>query len=106
MIVSYGSAKVSKPFPGLTRRVLASSATLMLTEHTMEKGSVFPEHKHPHEQLAYLLSGKIIVETGGARFTVVAGDSFVVPSNVSHKVTALEHSVALDIFTPAREDYL
>lgn len=106
MIVSYASAKVSKPFPGLTRRVLAHSPKLMLTEHTMEKDSVFPEHKHPHEQLAYLLSGKIIVETGGAKFTVVAGDSFVVPSDVSHKVTALEHSVALDIFTPAREDYL
>lgn len=106
MIVSYGSAKVSEPFPGLTRRVLASSATLMLTEHTMEKGSVFPEHKHPHEQLAYLLSGQIIVEMDGAQFTVVAGDSFVVAPDVPHKVTALENSVALDIFTPAREDYL
>lgn len=106
MIVSYESAKVSKPFPGLTRRVLASSAKLMLIEHTMEKGSVFPEHNHPHEQLAYLLSGQIIVEMGGAQFTVVAGDSFVVPSDVYHKVTALEHSVALDIFTPAREDFL
>jgi quercetin dioxygenase-like cupin family protein len=78
----------------------------MLTEHTMEEGSVFPEHQHPHEQLAYLLSGRIIVETGGARFTVVEGDSFVVPPDVPHKVTALENSVALDIFTPAREDYL
>ncbi len=106
MIVSYGSVKASTPFPGLTRRVLAHSPKLMLTEHIMEKGSVFPEHKHPHEQLAYLLSGQIIVEMGSAQFTVVAGDSFVVPSDVSHKVTALEHSVALDIFTPAREDYL
>ena len=106
MIVNYESAKVSEPFPGLTRRVLASSSTLMLTEHTMEKGSVFPEHQHHHEQLAYLLSGRIIVETGGIQYTVVGGDSFVVPPDVPHKVTALENSVALDIFTPAREDYL
>jgi quercetin dioxygenase-like cupin family protein len=78
----------------------------MLTEHTMEEGSVFPEHKHPHEQLAYLLSGRIIVEMSGAQYTVVEGDSFVVPPDVDHKVTAVEYSVALDILTPAREDYL
>ncbi len=106
MIVKYESAKVSKPFAGLTRRVLAHSAKLMLTEHSMEKGSVFPEHEHHHEQLAYLLSGQLTVEVEGSQFKVVEGDSFVIPGGVRHKVTALEDSVALDIFTPAREDYL
>jgi quercetin dioxygenase-like cupin family protein len=106
MIVSYKAAKVTKPAPGITRRILAHSAKIMLTEHTLEKGAILPEHKHPHEQLVYLLSGEIVVEMSGGLSKVVAGDSFVIPSNVSHKVTALTNAIALDTFTPAREDYL
>ena len=33
------------------------------------------------------------------------GDSWLVPSNVPHLVTALEDSVAIDIFSPPREEY-
>ena len=106
MIVSYESVKISKPFPGVTRRVLAHSPKLMLIEHSMEKGSIFPEHKHTHEQLTYLISGQLVAEVGDSQFKTVKGDSFVVPGDIFHKVTALENSVVLDIFTPVREDYL
>ena len=63
-------------------------------------------HEHPHEQLAYILSGKLTVETENESFVVTAGDSFVVPGGVRHRVIAMEESVALDVFTPAREDYI
>jgi quercetin dioxygenase-like cupin family protein len=106
MIVNYKSAKVTKPVAGVTRRILAHSTKVMLTEHTLEKGAILPDHKHPHEQLVYLISGEIIIEMNGKQTRVVKGDSFVIPSDVSHKVTTIENSVALDIFTPAREDYL
>ena len=33
-------------------------------------------------------------------------DNFIVSSNTEHEAEALEDSVVLDIFTPAREDYL
>lgn len=93
-------------YPGLTRRVLAHNDRLMLVEHVMEAGSVFPRHSHPHEQLAYLVSGHIRIWCGGEVYEARAGDSFVVPGGVEHEVTALDRSVALDVFTPAREDYL
>ena len=35
----------------------------------------------------------------------VAGDNFIVTSNAEHEAEALEDSVVLDVFTPAREDY-
>lgn len=92
-------------FPRLTRRVLAHNDTLMLVEHVMEEGSVFPLHSHPHEQLAYLVSGHIRVCTADEEFEAVAGDSFVVRGGVEHQVHAVERSVALDLFTPYREDY-
>jgi quercetin dioxygenase-like cupin family protein len=96
----------SQSFPGLTRRVLAYNENLMLTEHTMEKGSVFPRHSHTNDQLAYLVSGHIRVSAGDKTFEARAGDSFVLHGGIEHQVWALERSVALDIFTPLREDYL
>ena len=94
-------------FPNLTRRILAYNEKLMIVEHVMEKGSVFPRHLHPHEQLAYLVSGHIRVFAGDEPpFEATAGDSFVVRGGVEHQVIALERSVALDIFTPYREDFI
>jgi quercetin dioxygenase-like cupin family protein len=106
MIVKYDSAKITRPFPGVTRRVLANSAQVMLTEHTLEPGAVLPRHNHPHEQLTHLLSGELRLDMEGQSLKVVRGDSLVIPANVYHEVTALEKSVALDIFTPRRDDYL
>jgi quercetin dioxygenase-like cupin family protein len=106
MIVSHKSAKTTTPVPGITRRILAHSEKVMLTEHALEKGAILPEHKHPHEQLVYLLSGEILLEMGGELLKLLPGDSVAVPSNLNHKATALKESVALDIFAPARIDYL
>lgn len=94
-------------FDNLTRRILAYNEKLMLVEHVMEKGSVFPRHSHPHEQLAYLISGHIQVFIGDEPpFEATAGDSFVVRGGVEHRVIAVERSVALDLFTPYREDFI
>lgn len=110
LVICKGADAPSFPaFENLTRRVLAFNGNLMLTEHTMEKGSVFPRHSHPHDQLAYLLSGHIRVQVGGESgeiFEATAGDSFALRGDVEHQVWAIERSVALDIFTPLREDYL
>lgn len=106
VVVNADSVTSTKAYEGLTRRVLAYNDKLMLVEHTMEAGSEFPRHSHPHEQLAYLVSGHIQVYAGSTSFEARAGDSFVLKGNVEHNVIALERSVALDIFTPVRDDYI
>jgi quercetin dioxygenase-like cupin family protein len=106
MIFSYKSAKVSEPVAGITRRVLANSRNVMLTEHLLEKGAVLPQHQHPHEQLVYLLSGELLLEINGEQFLMKQGDSVIVQSDATHKATANEKCCALDIFAPARTDYL
>jgi quercetin dioxygenase-like cupin family protein len=93
-------------YANLSRRILAFNEQIMLVEHTMEAGSIFPRHSHPHTQLAYLVSGHIRVYCGDTSFEAQAGDSFVVTGGVEHEVHALTRSVALDVFTPYREDYL
>lgn len=104
--VRNGDAEVTNPYPGLDREVLAHNERLMLTRHTMRGGSIFPRHHHPHEQLAFIVSGKIRVFCGDETFEAGAGDSFVVPGEVEHEVHALEDTIVLDVFTPVREDYL
>jgi quercetin dioxygenase-like cupin family protein len=90
----------------MKREILVSSAAMTLVRHRMVQGWRGTAHSHPHEQMVYIVSGSIEVNVGGTSHRVQAGDSFIVASNVVHQATALEDSVVLDIFTPAREEYL
>jgi quercetin dioxygenase-like cupin family protein len=100
------SARVSEPEPGLRRQILAHTPSMMLVRHEMRKGWRGAAHSHPHEQLVYVISGRMQIVVDGVMVDASAGDNFIVESNVEHQATALEDSVVLDVFTPAREDYL
>ena len=65
-----------------------------------------PEHDHPHEQIGYLAAGRVLFEIGGLKKELKQGDSWIIPGGAPHKVTALEDSVAVDVFAPVREEYL
>ena len=95
----------SVPEPGLWRRVLATNEKLMLVEHRMNGGWVGSAHSHPHDQLLYVISGKLHMKAAGQSFELHAGDSLVVRGGVEHQASALEPSIVLDVFTPRREDY-
>jgi quercetin dioxygenase-like cupin family protein len=91
--------------PGISRRTLNYGDRTLLVELTLDSGSVIPAHSHPHEQIGYLVKGKLVFEMEGLVKEVSPGDSWVVPSAVEHKVTAMEDSIAIDVFSPVREDY-
>ena len=91
--------------PGVTRRTLSTSESLMLIDVVFEKGAVVPLPSHPHEQIGYLFRGRVLFELGDERRELAAGDSWLVPPNVPHQVTALEPSLAIDVFSPPREEY-
>jgi quercetin dioxygenase-like cupin family protein len=77
-----------------------------MTEFSLDKGNILPIHKHPHEQTGYLVSGKILLNIGDETFEVNPGDSWCVHSDVEHSADILENSVAIEVFSPVREDYL
>src|SRR5882762_7658025 len=95
----------STPEPGLTRLIGAYNEKLFLAEHRMEKGWIGARHSHPHDQVVYVVSGRLRVTCGDRPFDVAAGDSFVVRGGIEHQAAALEPSVVIDVFTPIREDY-
>lgn len=92
-------------FPGVTRKVLSDGERMMLVEVLLEAGSTVPEHTHPHEQTGYLSSGRLRFRIGGETKELRQGDSWMIPGGVPHEVHALETSVAIDIFSPPREEF-
>lgn len=78
----------------------------MVALATLEPHAVVEEHQHPHEQLGVVLEGRAIFVIGGTERTLQAGDRYIIPGNVRHKVIALDQPVkALDVFNPPREEY-
>lgn len=100
------TAATFSPEPGLRRSVLAYNPRMMLVEHRMDPGWAGARHSHPHDQAVYVVSGHLRFSCGTESFDVRAGDSFIVRGGMEHQAWALEASVVLDVFTPAREDYL
>jgi len=98
--------KESKPEPGLTRLIGAFNDKLFLAEHRMEQGWVGAAHSHPHDQMAYVISGRLRVRAGSEIFEVGPCDTFVIRGGVEHQASALEPSIVIDVFTPLREDYV
>jgi quercetin dioxygenase-like cupin family protein len=66
-----------------------------------------PLHSHPHEQISYIASGKVIYFLGSEQQAMEAGDMVTVPPNVPHAIQTLTAKVRLvDAFSPVREDFL
>ena len=92
---------------GVMRKVLSYSRNLMACELTFEKGAVGAAHSHPHEQIGYIISGRLVYqEAGQADKILETGDTYYVAPNVVHGVQILEDTKLLDIFTPMREDFV
>jgi quercetin dioxygenase-like cupin family protein len=96
---------VSSPEPGVQRQVLAYNRSVMLVRHHFLKGWKGTTHSHPHEQLVYIVTGRIQFNSEGKTIELRRGDSVIVGGNVEHQATALEDSEVLDVFAPCREDY-
>jgi quercetin dioxygenase-like cupin family protein len=69
-------------------------------------GSDIPAHEHPHEQTGLLISGRIVLIIDGVDHDVAPGDSWCIGPDVPHAARAIEDSVAVEVFSPVREDYL
>lgn len=90
---------------GVELRPLVSSDDLMVVRVDIAPGATLRVHEHPHEQAGYVAEGSFTF-TGDERREVEKGDGYYVPSGHRHGVEGHEESaVAIDVFTPAREDY-
>jgi len=91
---------------GVRLKTLAHGATTHFTEFHLEKGRMLPRHAHPHEQTGYLISGALRFTIGAETFDAKPGDCWCIPGGVEHGAVVLEDTVAIEVFSPVREDYL
>lgn len=91
---------------GVTRRLLAHAGSLMAVEVQFAEGAIGPMHRHPHEQLTYVLSGEFEFTIGEETHIVCAGDTLYKASEVLHGCRCLKAGTLLDTFTPIRTDFL
>lgn len=91
--------------PLLTRQFV-SGEKLMFARIMLLKGCVVPEHSHPNEQIAVILSGALEFVVDGVSQVVRGGEVLVIPANVRHSATALEDTEDWDLFAPPRQDWL
>jgi quercetin dioxygenase-like cupin family protein len=107
MRVTAAEAAFFSPEPGLLRRVLAHNDKMMLVEHRMERTWVGTRHSHPHDQMVYVIKGRLRFSCGTEQeFEAREGDSFVLKGGIEHSAFALEPAIVLDVFTPYRADYV
>ncbi len=92
--------------PGIRMKTIVYGEKTLMTEFLLEKGSSLPAHDHIHEQTGYLVSGKIFLTIEGEKLEVNPGDSWNIPGGVSHSAEAVIDSVAVEVFSPRREEYI
>ena len=91
---------------GIQIKTLCYGQLTLTTEFRLLKDAILPEHVHPNEQTGYLISGMIRLYIDGVARELTPSDSWSIPGNVSHRAEILEDSVAIEVFSPVREDYL
>jgi len=96
----------NEPMPGIKIKTICHGEKTLMVEFILKAGSELPLHTHPHEQTGYLIMGNIRLNIDGKEHDVKTGDSWCIPGDVEHGAKILENSVAVEVFSPVREDLL
>jgi len=89
----------------VTRQVIHSD-TMTIARIELKQGASVPEHSHLNEQVSMVERGAVKFVLAGVQTIVKPGDILRIPPNVPHSAEALEDSIAVDLFSPRREDWI
>ncbi len=92
--------------PGVELRVLSYGEATMPAEFRLAAGHELPTHAHPHEQTGCLVAGRIRLRIGTESHDAAPGDSWCIAGGTEHGATILEDSIAVEVFSPIREDFV
>jgi quercetin dioxygenase-like cupin family protein len=91
--------------PGVTRKMLSCGEHMMVVKVVLARGSVVPMHSHPHEQTGHVRSGRLRFWIGEEERVLGPDEGYAVPPYLQHACEALEDTIAIDTFSPPREEY-
>lgn len=102
---SWDSIEKERLNPLVARQAIHSKRMTVARLH-LSQGALVPEHSHDNEQITLCERGRVRFRIDGVETVVQAGEAMEIPSGARHSVEALEDSVAVDIFSPRREDWI
>ncbi|HEY6391313.1 MAG TPA: cupin domain-containing protein [Bryobacteraceae bacterium] len=91
--------------PTFARQVIHSDAMTVARVY-LRKGCSVPEHSHHNEQISMMEQGSLKFVVAGQEKVLTAGQVLRIPPHVPHSVEALEDCIAVDLFSPPREDWI
>jgi quercetin dioxygenase-like cupin family protein len=104
--LDWSTIPVGRPAEGIEQQVVVGDS-IMICRFRFAPFLVTPEHRHPHEQMSLVVSGRVRFVVEGEERIAVLGDVLHFPSNCLHGATMMDEEVVIvDIFSPIREDFL
>ena len=91
--------------PTISRQFL-SGERVTIARFELTRGGVVPRHSHENEQVSYIVTGALKFIVDGSNIIVRSGEVLQIPPNVPHAAEAIEDTLAIDVFTPVRQDWV
>ena len=108
LVHSWDQIEADQPVPLLSRKRIKAER-IMVARVELAKGCVVAMHSHEMEQVAMIMSGRVIFKLGQPgssdyrEVDVTCGDVVELPSHFPHGVEVIESAVILDILSPPGE---
>jgi quercetin dioxygenase-like cupin family protein len=106
MMVFNWSGMPEEQLNPLVSRAVIHGVNMTVARITLRKSAVVPSHNHANEQITMLQSGTLRFVMEGEERVIKAGEILRIPPHATHMVEAIEDSVAVDLFSPVREDWI
>jgi len=91
--------------PTIARQYITADRVTM-ARFELKRGAVVPQHAHENEQVSYIISGALKFVLEGRDVIVRGGEVLHIPPNVPHAAEAVEDTIAIDVFSPLRQDWI
>lgn len=89
----------------LTVRQAIHGDQMTVARFDLRKGASVAEHSHHNEQITTIQSGAVRFILAGEELIVRAGEALHIPPHVPHSAEALEDTIAIETFSPPRDDW-
>jgi unsaturated pyranuronate lyase len=89
----------------ISRRIISGEQG-MIVWWSFKAGAHAAAHSHPHEQIVWMLKGRMEFRLGSERKMCRPGDIAVIPGGIEHEAWIHEDTEVIDVFAPPREDFL
>lgn len=95
-------------FGDIAITILSNSNELTVSELMIPAGSVASVHHHPHEEVNYVIEGKLDFMCDGETTTLGPGEAIRIPPNKPHNITCSPESDGrvISVWTPSRKDLI